>query len=116
MTGRALRVGVVGAGKIGGYHSRILSKMPGVQLVGVCDVNLWRAQLVGWRCGTVAYRNHLDLLRQVDAAVIAVPTQLHFAVSKAALEGGVHVLIEKPIAASVEEAPPLHHGRAPRAL
>ena len=104
MTGRALRVGVVGAGKIGGYHSRILSKMPGVQLVGVCDVNLWRAQLVGWRCGTVAYRNHLDLLRQVDAAVIAVPTQLHFAVSKAALEGGVHVLIEKPIAASVEEA------------
>ena len=99
-----LKVGVIGAGKIGTLHTRILSKLPGVKLVGVCDVNLWRAQLAAWRYHTVAYRSHDELLRQVDAAVIAVPTHLHFEVGKAALESGAHILIEKPIAGSVEEA------------
>ncbi|MBI4348994.1 MAG: Gfo/Idh/MocA family oxidoreductase [Elusimicrobia bacterium] len=99
-----IKLGVVGAGKIGSHHARILSKLPGVQLVGVCDVNLWRAQLVAWRCGSVAYRNHDDLLRQVDAAIIAVPTELHYPVGRAALSAGVHVLIEKPLAGSLEEA------------
>ncbi len=99
-----IKIGVIGAGKIGSHHARILGKLPGVQLAGVCDINLWRAQLVAWRAGTVAYRDHADLLKQVDAAIIAVPTELHFSVGRAALEAGVHVLIEKPIASSLEEA------------
>ncbi|MBI4424242.1 MAG: Gfo/Idh/MocA family oxidoreductase [Elusimicrobia bacterium] len=99
-----IRIGVIGAGKIGSHHARILARLPGVQLVGVCDVNLWRAQLVAWRCGTVAYRNFEDLLRQVDAVIVAVPTELHFPVGKAAIDAGVHVLIEKPIAGALVEA------------
>ena len=104
MTSSNLRVGVIGAGKIGAHHARILARLPGVELVGVCDVNLWRAQLAAWRAGAVAYRNHDDLLKQVDAAVIAVPTHLHLEVGRAAMEAGVHCLIEKPIAASLDEA------------
>lgn len=101
---RPLRVGVVGAGKIGGHHARILSRLPGVQFVGVCDTNLWRAQIAAWRFGGLAFRNYADLLRQVEAAVVAVPTESHFEVGKAALEAGTHCLIEKPLAASVEQA------------
>ncbi|MBI3548955.1 MAG: Gfo/Idh/MocA family oxidoreductase [Elusimicrobia bacterium] len=99
-----IRIAVIGAGKIGSHHARILGKLPGVDLVGVCDTNVWRAQLAAWRSGGVAYRNYADILKQIDAAVIAVPTEHHLAVGKTVLEAGVHCLIEKPLAASVEEA------------
>lgn len=99
-----VRVGVVGAGRIGGHHARILSKLPGVELRGVCDTNLWRAQLAAWKANSVAHRDYKDLLGQVDAVVIAVPTPGHFEVGREALSRGVHCLIEKPLASSVEEA------------
>ncbi len=99
-----IRVGVVGAGRIGGHHARILSKIPGVELVAVCDTNLWRAQLAAWQCNTVAARDYKDVLKQVDAMVVAVPTPLHAEVGKEILGRGIHCLIEKPLAASVEEA------------
>src|SRR5262245_26971487 len=99
-----IRIGLIGAGKIGSHHARILSRLPDVQYIGACDTNLWRAQLAVWRFGGLAFRNHLDILKQIDAAIIAVPTESHFEVGKAALEMGVHCLIEKPLAASVEEA------------
>ncbi len=99
-----IRVGVIGAGKIGGHHARILAKLPDVELVGVCDLNLWRSQMVAWRSKTRAFRRYEDLFGKIDAAVVAVPTPLHFEVGKAALQAGLHCLIEKPIAGSVEEA------------
>jgi predicted dehydrogenase len=99
-----VRIGVIGAGKIGSHHARIASRLPGVKLVGVCDTNFWRAQITTWRCGGAAFRNPSDLLNQVDAAIVAVPTEKHLEVGKAALEMGVHCLIEKPLAASVKEA------------
>src|SRR5271154_2881977 len=99
-----IRVGVIGAGRIGGHHARILSKLPEVELVGVCDTNLWRAQLAAWQYNTVAVRNYKDALSQVDAVVIAVPTPNHLEVGLEALGRGVHCLIEKPLASSVEEA------------
>ena len=99
-----VRIGVIGAGKIGGHHARIASRLPGVKFVGVCDTNFWRAQITTWRCGGAAFRNPSDLLKQVDAAIVAVPTEKHLEVGKAALEMGVHCLIEKPLAASVKEA------------
>lgn len=98
------RVGVVGAGAIGRHHVRILSRLPEADLAGVCDTNLWRAQLAAWRYNSVAFRNYTDVLKQVDAVVIAVPTHAHFEIARAALELGVHVLVEKPIASTVEEA------------
>ncbi|MBI4056583.1 MAG: Gfo/Idh/MocA family oxidoreductase [Elusimicrobia bacterium] len=102
-TGR-IRVGVIGAGKIGSHHARILSRMPEVELVGVCDSNLWRAQMVAWRFKSVAHRNYQDLLSQVQAVIVAVPTELHAEIGLAALDREIHCLIEKPLATSVEEA------------
>lgn len=99
-----VRIGVVGAGKIGSHHARILGKLPDVELVGICDTNLWRAQIAAWRSGAVAFQSYNDLIRQVDAVIVAVPTHLHLEVGKAALERGLHCLIEKPLAPSVEDA------------
>ncbi|MBI5596142.1 MAG: Gfo/Idh/MocA family oxidoreductase [Elusimicrobia bacterium] len=99
-----LKIGVIGAGRMGALHARVLGKHPGYELVGVADTNQWRAQIAAWRAGTMPYRDHNDLLGKVDALVIAVPTEFHFDVGMAALEAGKHVLIEKPIAATVEQA------------
>ena len=99
-----IRVAVVGAGRIGTHHARILGKIPEVDLVAVCDTNLWRAQLTAWQSNTVATRDYKDVLSKVDALVVAVPTPQHFEVGMAALSRGVHCLIEKPLASSVDEA------------
>ncbi|OGS40756.1 MAG: hypothetical protein A2506_06860 [Elusimicrobia bacterium RIFOXYD12_FULL_66_9] len=101
---KKIRFAVIGAGKMGTYHSKLLGKTPEVDLVGVCDTNVWKAQLAAWQSNTVAIRDYRDVLGKVDAVVIAVPTPLHYEVGKAALEAGAHVLIEKPLASSVDEA------------
>ena len=99
-----IRVAVVGAGKMGTYHAKLLGRTPGVDLVGVCDTNIWKAQLAAWQSNTVAVRDYKDVLARVDAVVVAVPTPLHHEVGKAALGAGAHVLIEKPLASTVDEA------------
>jgi len=99
-----IRVAVVGAGRMGTHHARSLSKIPDVELVAVCDMNLWRAQLTAWQANTVATRDYRDVLPRVDAVVVAVPTPQHFEVGMEALSRGVHCLIEKPLASSVDEA------------
>jgi predicted dehydrogenase len=104
MSESKIKIGVIGAGRMGGYHARALSRMSGVELVGVCDSNLWRAQMAAWRNNCAAYRSYEDLLNQVDACVISVPTELHFDVGMKAIELGVHALIEKPLAHTVEQA------------
>jgi predicted dehydrogenase len=103
-TDSKIRVAVLGAGKMGTYHARGLSKIPGVELVGVCDTNVWKAQLAAWQANTVAVRDYKDVLGRVDAVVVAVPTPLHHEVGRAVLEAGAHCLIEKPLADSVEKA------------
>lgn len=99
-----IRVAVVGAGKMGTHHARALSKLTDVELVGVCDTNVWKAQLAAWQSNTVAVRDYKDVLGRVDAVIVAVPTPLHYEVGKAVLEAGAHCLIEKPLASSVDEA------------
>lgn len=99
-----IRVAVIGAGRMGTHHARILSKQPDVELVAVCDANLWRAQLTAWQANTVAVRDYKEVLGRVDAVVVAVPTPLHFEVGMEVLSRGVHCLIEKPLAATVAEA------------
>jgi len=99
-----IRVAVVGAGKMGTYHAKLLGKTPDVDLVGVCDTNVWKAQLAAWQSNTVAVRDYKDVLGRVDALVIAVPTPLHHEVGTAALKSGAHVLMEKPLASTVDEA------------
>ncbi|MFC1679620.1 Gfo/Idh/MocA family oxidoreductase [Elusimicrobiota bacterium] len=104
MTDNKIRFAVIGAGRMGTHHARVLGKHPEVELVGVSDPNTWRAQIAAWRGGALACREYRELLPKVDAVVIAVPTEKHFEVGMAALEAGAHCLIEKPIASNVEEA------------
>jgi len=100
-----LKVGVIGAGRMGANHAKVFNRnQEHFELVGVCDVNLWRAQFLAWQCNTIAVRNYEDLLSRAEAVVIAVPTPQHFEAGKAALERGVHCLIEKPLAESIDSA------------
>jgi predicted dehydrogenase len=99
-----LKFGVIGAGRMGTNHAKVISKRDDVEFVGICDTNTWRAQIAAWRCGGMAFNDYKDLLSKTDAVVVAVPTELHYEVGMAALEAGVHTLIEKPIASNVDEA------------
>jgi predicted dehydrogenase len=98
------RVGVVGVGHLGKHHARIFSELPEVELTAVVDINAARADQVAADCGTRALVDAAALLGQVDAVSIAVPTEQHLAVALPFLEAGVHVLVEKPMAHSLDEA------------
>jgi len=99
-----LRVGVVGLGQWGRHHARVFSSLPGVDLVGVVDRDEREAQAAATRHGAMAYRDHRDLLGKVDAVSVVVPTVLHYAVARDFIDAGAHVLLEKPMAATVDEA------------
>lgn len=98
-----LKVGVVGSGAMGQHHARLYSELD-CQLVGVADASLDRAKEIGSKFKIPYYQDYHQLLKQVDAVSIAVPTTLHHAVAVDFLNAGVHCLVEKPIAFSVEEA------------
>jgi predicted dehydrogenase len=104
LTGPAVPVGVVGVGSLGFHHARILREVPGAQLVGVYDADLARAAKVGEELGVRVFPALEELLEKVQAAVVAVTTTAHAEVAMAALDRGVHLLIEKPIASTLEEA------------
>lgn len=99
-----IAVGVVGAGALGYHHVRLLRSMPGVRFMGFHDSHTDRAAGVARELGVTAFDSLEALLEVVDAATIVVPTPAHFAVASAALRRGVHLLIEKPIAATLDEA------------
>jgi predicted dehydrogenase len=99
-----LRVGVIGVGYLGKEHARILASFPDVELVGVADVNPAQAETVARRCGTRPYTDYRDLLDQVDAVTVAVPTSLHAAVGAEVLRRGIACMMEKPLAATLAQA------------
>ncbi|MEO6056136.1 MAG: Gfo/Idh/MocA family oxidoreductase [Gemmatimonadales bacterium] len=103
MTGR-LPVGVVGVGALGRHHVRHLAQLEEAQLVGVFDLDSARARAMADEFGTTAFADLDALLQRVKAVTVAVPTPAHAAVGLRALDRGVPVLMEKPLAASVEEA------------
>ncbi len=99
-----LRVGVVGLGVMGKNHARVLSELPGVTLVGVADPDQAQVDFVTSRLGCAGFASLEALLDAgIDALTVAAPTQLHTSISLAAIARGVHVLVEKPIAHTVEE-------------
>ncbi len=99
-----LRVGVVGVGYLGRFHARIYSAMPDVELVGVADIDPQTARSVAQSHGCRAYTDARELVDKVDAVSIVVPTASHLSVARPFLEHGVHMLMEKPIASTYEEA------------
>ncbi|HKW47783.1 MAG TPA: Gfo/Idh/MocA family oxidoreductase [Gemmatimonadaceae bacterium] len=99
-----VRVGVIGAGALGYHHVRILRDVPGARLVGFYEARADRAAAVSKELGVRAYEQLEELLDVVDVATVVVPTPAHYDVAKAALDRGKHLLIEKPIAATLAEA------------
>lgn len=99
-----LRAGVIGVGHLGQHHARLYASLPGAQLVGVTDQSVERAQTIAARHGVRVFRTADELLSQVDVVSVAVPTSGHYAVAKACLQAGKHVLVEKPIAVTPAEA------------
>jgi predicted dehydrogenase len=101
---KKIRVGVVGAGYLGKFHAEKYAHMDDVELVGVVDKDPGKAQSVAQEFDTLAFTNHNDLVRKVDAVSVATQTPYHFDISKDFLENDVDVLIEKPITTTLEEA------------
>jgi predicted dehydrogenase len=99
-----LRIGVVGVGHLGRHHARILSSLPGAELVAVVDTNRPRAEEVAAANQTRALYDARDLAGQVDAVTIAVPTDRHREIALPFLSAGVPVLVEKPMARTLAEA------------
>ncbi len=99
------RVAVIGVGAMGRNHARVYSEMPGVELVGIADADPRNAEAAARRFGGQAYTDYLHMLDEVkpEAVTVAVPTVDHLTVALAAIQRGLHLLIEKPIAFSVAE-------------
>jgi len=99
-----LRIGVVGVGVMGSNHARVLAGLAGVTLVGIADPDRKQADFVAQTLGCEGVATVGELLDLgLDAVTIAAPTQLHHEIALACIARGVHVLVEKPIASSVEE-------------
>ncbi|HTG36449.1 MAG TPA: Gfo/Idh/MocA family oxidoreductase [Thermoanaerobaculia bacterium] len=99
-----MRVGVFGAGSMGRNHVRLLSSLPGAELVGVYDPRPEAAEAAARDHGARVFPGLEELAGEIEAAVVAAPTVAHAEMGCALLDRGLHVLIEKPLAASLEEA------------
>ena len=104
VTADPLKVGVVGVGVMGSNHARVLADIPGVHLVGIADPDRKQRDVVARTLGCTACSDIDGLLRAgVDAVTIAAPTHLHHDLALQCISRGIHVMVEKPIAPTVEE-------------
>ena len=99
-----LKAGVIGVGHLGYFHARNFAALPAVELVGVTDIDEKRAREVADEVGTNAVDGYEALADVVDIVSVAVPTSKHFEVTEYLLKRNKHVLLEKPIATTMEEA------------
>jgi predicted dehydrogenase len=99
-----LRTAVVGVGYLGNFHAQKYAAIQDSELVGVVDNDPVRVAEIAAALGVQAYSDHRELIGKVDAVSVVVPTQHHHAVARDFLAAGVHVLIEKPITVTIEEA------------
>ena len=100
----ALRIGVVGVGVMGSNHARVLSELPGVKLAGVVDPDRKQRETVARHIGCPAFLDIASLIAAgVDAITIAAPTHLHRDIAIECAARGIHILVEKPIAPTIEE-------------
>jgi predicted dehydrogenase len=98
-----LRVGIAGAGHFGRYHALKVAAATRTKLTGIYDPDLERAKTVGWEAGAQEM-SYEDLLVASDAVIVAAPAEAHYALAAQALRAGKHVLVEKPIAATLAQA------------
>ncbi|HLF26120.1 MAG TPA: Gfo/Idh/MocA family oxidoreductase [Anaerolineae bacterium] len=101
---KPIRVGVIGVGMMGERHGRVYSNLRDTELIGVFDNNPGRGRAVADRYETRYFESPTALLGEVDAVTIATPTPYHFELAMQALAAGVHTLVEKPLAYTLDEA------------
>jgi predicted dehydrogenase len=99
-----LRVAVVGVGHLGRQHARLYAELPDVQLVGVVDIQKSRADEIASACKAAPFTDYRDIFGLADAVSLAIPTVDHARVGVDLLEHGIDVLVEKPIASTIEQA------------
>ena len=99
-----IRVAVVGAGYFGRFHADHYSRNPRAKLIAVVDTSEERARAVAAEFGAEPLFDYRDVVGRVDAVSVAVPTPLHYEIARALVDAGMHILVEKPITDSVENA------------
>lgn len=100
-----MRIGVIGAGAMGMNHIRTYSQIPGVELVGIADVDKKRLDILSKEFNTEGFLDYRDLLkRSLDGVSIVVPTTLHMKVAIEAINSGTNILVEKPISDTIKNA------------
>jgi predicted dehydrogenase len=103
MVDSRLRVGIAGAGHFGRYHALKVAASSRSRLAGIFDPHLERAKTIGWEAGAKEM-GFEDLLAASDALIVAAPARAHYELASRALQAGKHVLVEKPIAATLAQA------------
>lgn len=99
-----IRVAVLGVGYLGRFHAQKYAQVEGCELCGVCDPRAEVREKVAAELGTRAFADHRELLGAVEAVSVVTPTPTHFAIARDFLDAGAHVLVEKPITETLEEA------------
>ena len=99
-----LRIGIVGAGHLGRIHPRLLKSVDNVELVGVADPIPAVRKRIADEHDVATFARHVDLMDQIDAAIVATTTEYHHAVGTDLLRSGKHLFIEKPISTTVRQA------------
>ncbi len=101
---QTIKTAVIGVGYLGKFHAEKYKNIPNSELIAVVDANAEIAQNIATKMDVQALTDYTELKDKVDAVSIVVPTQLHFDTAKFFLENGIHVLVEKPITTTVEQA------------
>ena len=99
-----IRCAVIGAGYLGRFHAQKIQFLKQATLVAICDLNADVCEAASQEFGVPSYQTHRELFGKVDAVCIAATTNAHYAIAKDCLKAGLHVLIEKPITETVEQA------------
>ena len=99
-----LKAAVIGVGHLGRFHAEKYAIIENVELVGVVDIDMQRAESIASALGVPPHKTLDEVIGRIDVASVVVPTRDHYEVSRALLDKGIHVLVEKPVTRSLEEA------------
>lgn len=99
-----IKTSIIGAGSLGQHHARILAQHPASEFSSVIDTDEGRGSAIAKKYNTIYYPDYHYSIGRIQAAIVAVPTPFHYAVTKDLLDAGIHCLVEKPFTATVEEA------------
>ena len=99
-----IKAAVIGVGYLGRFHAQKYAQLDNADLIAVCDANAHNVKRVAEELSVSAVNDYQDLVGKVDAVSIVVPTQLHYEVARTFLESSTHVMLEKPITVTVEQA------------